>query len=893
MTIRNLEDLLHPASVVVVDAASARGTAVLRNLHAGGFKGAIRAVDPTVAEVEGVATVASLADLDEPPALTVLAGPVQAMPARIAELGAAGGRIALVVSPDEDRDQAVSQAMLEAARPYLLRIIGPGSLGLIVPSQRLDASLSPVAATEGAVALVSESASIAVALLDWAAGHAIGFSAVMMLGGRADVDLSDTLDLLAGDPRTRAILVYMETIPEPRRFLSAARAAARIKPVIALKAGSGSAQAAAAAETHTGQLSDANAVFPAALRRAGILRVQGLSELFSAAETVSRFRPMQRARVAIVTNSGGAGVLAVDRLAVAGRPLAALAEGTTAALSDIIPGSCSALNPVDLGEAASPERYEAALDLLAADPGVDVLLAMNCPTEPGLPLAVAQALAAKAERGRIGAKPLLACWMGGATARTARSALRAGGIATYEAPAAAATAVSHLTNWGRAQAALLHVPDRRSEEVLPALPDARERVDNIFAAAAASGRSRLTSAEAAQALAAYGIPMPGTRRVADAEEAREAARDMLRDGGKLAVKVLSSDLPHRSDVGGVVLDVPTAADAAAAIEGIAARMALAVPDVRIEGYELQTMVVRPGAVELLLGMATDPIFGPIIRFGAGGLAVELLHDTAVALPPLDSGLAADLVSRTKVSAQLAGYRGRPAADHASLHGALIALSHLVEDFPCLRSVDVNPLLADAEGVVALDANVEFDAGEIHGAPPNPHLVIRPYPAEWRRKIEHPEGTYELRPIRPADALLYPDFLARVTREDLRLRFMAVRTKFPEEFALRWTQLDYDREMAFVALTPEGELAGVSRLVAEPGRQSGEYSLLVRSDLQGRGLGSGLMRILIDYARSDGLERLEGIVLAENRDMQGLVRHLGFTIAPVLDDPGVVMSTLVL
>lgn len=893
MTIRNLEDLLRPTSVAVVDAAGRRGVAVLRNLHAGGFRGRIHAVDRGLAEIDGLAAVPSIAELDEPPALAVLAGPVEELPARISELGAAGGRVALVVSPEAHRDPALAQAMLDAARPHLLRIIGPGSLGLIVPSARLDASLSPVAVTEGTVALVSESASIATSLLDWAAGHAIGFSAVVTLGGRVDVNLGDWLDLLAGDPHTRAILVYMESVPEPRRFLSAARAAARLKPVIALKAGSGSPQAVTAAETHTGRLSGTDAVIAAALRRAGILRVQSLSELFSAAETVSRFRPMQRGRVGIVTNSGGAGVLAADRLAVTGSPLAVLSDETVAALSKVLPGSCSARNPVDLAEGADPERYGAALDLLAADAGVDVLLAMNCPTEPGLPLSIAEALASKVERGRVRGKPLLTCWVGGAMARAARGTLRSGGIASYEAPSAAVAAVSHLTNWGRAQAALLHVPDRRSEEALPAVAGARERVAAIFAAAAADGRRRLTSSEALEALAAYGIPMPRARTVSGPAEARRVADELLKGGGRLAVKVLSSELPHRSDVGGVVLDVASGAAASAAVEGIAARVAATSPGARIDGYELQDMVVRPGAVELILGVATDPIFGPVILFGAGGLAVELLRDTAVALPPLDSGLAADLVSRTRVSAQLAGYRGRPAADLASLNGALIALSHLVEDFPCLRSVDVNPILASADGVVALDVSVEFDPGEIDGASPNPHLAIRPYPTEWRRTIDTPEGSYELRPIRPADALLYPDFLSKVSREDMRLRFMAVRVSFPEEFALRWTQLDYDREMAFVALTPGGDLAGVSRVVAEPGGRSGEYSLLVRSDLQGRGLGSGLMRILIDYARSDGMERLEGMVLAENRDMQGLVTHLGFTIAPILDDPGVVMSTLVL
>ncbi|MFT3973966.1 MAG: bifunctional acetate--CoA ligase family protein/GNAT family N-acetyltransferase [Amaricoccus sp.] len=892
MTIRNLDDLLRPPSIAVLGAPSPRGLAILRNLRAGGYARPVVAVEPGAGDVDGIPAVASVAELGIAPGLAVLAGPLGEAPARIAELGAAGWRMALVVTPEEGPDPGLRQAMLDAARPYTLRILGPGSLGIIAPRARLDASLSPIAATEGGIALVSESGSIATALLDWAASHAIGFSAVLSLGGRVDVGLSDCLDLLAGDPHTRAILVYVESITDPRRFLSAARAAARLKPVIALKAGQ-TPQAAAAAETHTGRLSGADAVIAAALRRAGILRVHGLAELFDAAEIVSRFRPMQRGRVAIVTNSGGAGVLAVDRLVEAGSPLVQPGPATLAGLASALPGGCSPRNPVDLGDDADPGRYLAALDVLAADPGVDVLLAMSCPTGHGQPAAVAQALVGRTERGRIGGKPVLACWMGGATAREARGTLRAGGIATYEAPAAAAAAVGHLTDWGRAQASLLQVPDRRSEEVLAAAPDARAQVAALLASAAAEGRRRLTQAEAGAALAAYGIPVAGSRIVRDAAAAGAVATEMLGAGGRLAVKVLSADLPHRSDVGGVVLDVATGDEAAAAVAGIAARVARHAVGARIEGYELQPMVARPEAVELILGVATDPIFGPVILFGAGGLAVEILRDTAVALPPLDSGLAAELVGRTRVSAQLAGYRGRAPADLASLNGALIALSHLVEDFPCLRAVDVNPLLADAAGVIALDMNVEFDPAELDRRPPNLHLAIRPYPTEWRRSIERPDGVYDLRPIRPADALLYPDFLARVSREDMRLRFLAVRVHFPEEFALRWTQLDYDREMAFVALTPAGELAGVSRVVAAPDHLSGEYSLLVRSDLQGRGIGAALMRLLIDYARADGMERIEGMVLAENRAMQGLVGHLGFTFAPIPDDPGVVMSTLVL
>jgi acetyltransferase len=365
---------------------------------------------------------------------------------------------------------------------------------------------------------------------------------------------------------------------------------------------------------------------------------------------------------------------------------------------------------------------------------------------------------------------------------------------------------------------------------------------------------------------------------------------MLADGGRVVVKLLSRDIPHKSDLGGVVLGLATATAAEAAAAAIAERLRQGAPDTRLDGFVVEPMIERADAVELILGVGRDPVFGPVLLFGAGGVAVELLDDTAIALPPLDAGLAAALVARTRVGAQLAGFRNRPPADLAALQGAIVALAHLVEDFPCLRAVDVNPLIADAAGVLALDASIEIDPADQRPAP-NPDMAIRPYPGAWRRRVDRPEGSYELRPIRPVDALLYPDFWSRTSAEDIRRRFLAPRKHFSRETELRWTQLDYDREVAFVALTPAGELAGVSRVSCDPDHRSGEYSLLVRSDLQGKGLGSALMRLLIDYARADGIERLDGYVLADNRGMLALIGRLGFETALDPEDPGVVRTWL--
>jgi acetyltransferase len=894
MSIRNLHFALRPRSVAVIGASERPGSAgarLLANLQAGGFAGPIWPVNPRRRSVLGLSCVAGAADLPGPPDLAAIVTPTEALPAAVAELGAAGGRCAVVFG--ERVPAATRAAMLAAARPHLLRLIGPETLGLMIPGAGLDLSLAPHPATAGRLALVSQSGAIAATIVDWASERGVGLSHVIGLGDMADVDLGDCLDLLAGAATARAILVYVETIPAARKALSAARAAARLKPVIVLKAGRTPAAAAAAA-THAGALAGEDAVVDAALRRAGVLRVHGLAEMFAAAETVARFRPLERARLAVVTNGGGAGVLAADGLAEDGGALAALAPETAAALDAVLPAGWSGANPVDILGDAGPERYVAALEAVAADPGVDVTLTLHCPRAEADPEAVARAVAGRAEQGRIGGKPALAGWLGGATARGGRAILRAAGLASYDTPEDAAEAIGHLTDWGRAQAALLRVPDRLREAALrPSPPDARARALAIFRAVAAEGRSLLTAPEAAAALEAYGVPVVAVRVAATPVEVGDLASDMLREEAALAVKLISRDVSHKSDVGGVALDVATPQAAEEAALAMEDRLRAARPKARVDGFALQPMIRRPFAQEVIIGVGRDPVFGPVILFGAGGLAVELLGDTAIALPPLDAGLAGELVARTRMGRALAGVRGRPPADMDALNAALVALSHMTEDFAALRALDVNPLLADDAGVLALDARIEIDPDELEVAPPNPHLAIRPYPASWRRELAREEGAYAIRPILPLDVLLYPDFLARLDDEALRMRFMAPRRRFPDEMGLRLTQLDYDRDMAFVALDPEGGLAGVSRLSADPDRETAEYALVVRSDLAGRGLGTALMTTLIDYARAEGIRRLEGMVLAENRGMRGLVDKLGFVAEPMVEEPGVVMTRLAL
>ena len=499
-----------------------------------------------------------------------------------------------------------------------------------------------MSARPGGLALLSQSGAIATSLIDWTANEGIGFSRIVSLGDMADVDVGDCLDMLAGDAATRAILLYLETIPNPRKFISAARAAARVKPVIAIKSGRHE-QAAKAAATHTGALSGGDKVVDAAMNRAGILRVRDLVELFDAAETLARFRPLPRSRVGIVTNGGGAGVLAVDRLVDLSQELAELSPDTIAALDAVLPEYWSRANPVDIIGDAPPERYEAAVRAVAADPGTDAVLVMNCPTGLASSVEAARVVAAVAEKGSIDGKPVLTCWLGEETARVGREILQKTGIASFDTPADCAVAVSYLSQWSRAGKALMRVPSSRGEDV----DRDRARALAILRSVAAEGRAMLTEPEAKAVLAAYRIPVPETEVVRSAAAAASAAKRLLETSPSLVLKVLSKTISHKSDVGGVVLGLETPETVRRAVAAMKKRLDAASVADQIEGYVLQPMVVRRHAHELILGISQDPIFGPVVLFGAGGTAVEILDDTSIGLPPLDDVLAGDLIDQTQ------------------------------------------------------------------------------------------------------------------------------------------------------------------------------------------------------------------------------------------------------
>lgn len=871
MSIRNLEYLFQPRCVAIIGASQrphSVGATVLANLLQGGFGGAIMPVNPKYRTLAGQAVVARVCELPQVPDLAVICTPPATVPGLVAELGALGCRAVVVISAG--LDAALKQAMLAAARRHMVRILGPNCVGLLVPGIGLNASFAHLPALPGKLAFVSQSGAMVTGVLDWARSRGIGFSRFISMGDSCDVDFGDVLDYLAGDADTEAILLYMEDVRAARKFMSAARAAARSKPVLVVKSGR-FAEGARAANSHTGALAGADAVYDAAFRRAGMLRVLTTEELFAAVETLAGGRPLAGERMAILTNGGGPGVLATDALVEAGGTLATLAPHTMRLLEEVLPATWSRGNPVDIIGDAPGTRYSQALQALLQDEGVDAVLVLHAPTAIVPPLEAAQAVA---EVARGATRNVLACWLGGEGMAPSRRVLAQARIASYATPEEAVGGFMQMVHYRRAQQALMQVPGASSGEERCET----ERARAVIAAALGRGASLLSEAEAKEVLACYGVPVVATAVAADAEAAVQQAERL---GFPVALKILSPDINHKSDVGGVVLDLASVAAVRAAAQAMRERLQALLPLARLQGFTVQAMARRPGAHELIVGASTDPVFGPVILFGQGGVAVETVADRALALPPLNMALARDLVGRTRVARLLAGYRGRPAADLDAVSQVLLRISALLADLPEVQELDINPLLADAHGVLALDARMSVAPAASAGTG---RFAIRPYPQELEQVVAWEGGPLLLRPIRPEDAPQHQAFCAALTPEDIRFRLFEYMQSLPPAQLARWTQIDYEREMAFIAtrMGPHGpETLGVARASADPDNVCAEFAVIVRSDLKGRGLGALLMEKLLTYCRARGLREVAADALPENSRMLQLAHKLGFEVAQPL------------
>jgi acetyltransferase len=879
MTVRNLEFLFHPASVALIGASDREGSVgkvLLRNLRQGGFMGPIWPVNPRHALIEGEQAWPDVAALPQAPDLALICTPPPTVPGLIADLGARGTRAAIVITAGLKQAQAqggtLEQAMLDAARPHLLRILGPNCIGALVPAIGLNASFAPGNARAGKLAFITQSGALATAMLDWANERGIGFSHFVSLGDSADVDFGDMLDHLGSDPGTRAILMYCESVKHARKFMSAARAAARNKPVIVVKAGR-APEGAKAAASHTGALAGSDTVFDSAARRAGMLRVETLEALFDAAETLAHAQPWRGPRLALLTNGGGAGVLAADALALGGGQLAALSPATLERLSACLPATWSHGNPVDIIGDAPVRRYTDALSILFAADEVDGVLLMHAPTAIVPSGDIASACLALPL-----SKPLLTNWLGGAVVAQARAASAAAGRPSFSTPERAVAAWLQLAEHAHNQEALRQIPSAVIEDFKPDLALAQ----SLQTQALAAGQEWLEPQLAHALLLAYGIATLLTRLARDVDDACAQAEAI---GYPVALKIHSPQAIHKSDVGGVALGLADASAVRKAALAMHERLQQLRPQAQLLGYTVQAMAQRPGAHELIVGIASDAVFGPVLLCGAGGVTVELHKEHAVALPPLNEALARDLLERSGVAPLLAGYRGRPAADTAALLGTLRKVAQMACDLPWLAELDINPLLVDAQGVLALDARVRLRAvapGEAS------RLAILPYPAALQEQVQLDGVDLLLRPIRPEDGERLAAFYSAASPGDMRLRFFMARREVPRSELARNTQIDYDREMSLVALAPQAKgdalMVAEARALCDPDNRRAEFAIQVATDWQGRGLGRLLLDKLLRHLRERGTGTVFGQCLTENQGMAALAREAGFEVSSG-DEPG--------
>lgn len=883
MSTRHLDAFLAPESVALIGASRRQGSvgAVTReNLK--DFPGRTFWVNHHMESHPEAGIYSEVSQLPEAPELAVIAVPAAGVPQVVADLGKLGTRATVVLSSGFGEasagaaGKALVKRVLQAASETGMRILGPNCIGMLAPHCNLNASFAQRLPPSGRIAFLSQSGAVLTTLIDWATARDIGFSALVSMGEMADVDVADWLDYLAMDARTGAILLYLESVTNARKFMSAARQAARLKPVIVLKSGRAPASARAAA-SHSGALAGADGVFDAALRRAGALRVPTLMQMLEAAETLAYAQSLRGDTLALLTNGGGIGVLAADQLVAAGGHVAKLEASTHEALDAVLPPAWSHDNPVDIIGDADAERYRDALKILLKAPEIDAVAAMCCPTGLVDATTVAQGVADELEE-HPGHKPVLASWLGPVAAGAARVPFAKARIPNFDTPEALTRGFMHFVG-RRRQLDFLN-------RTVPAFPlrgkNDRAEVRRIIEKRLADGAAWLDEADAKRLLALTGINVNETHRAATAGEAERAARGMR---PPFAVKILSPDLLHKSDVGGVALNVETAEEVGRVAGRMIERLHERYPEARLSGVSVQPMVRRADARELIAGLTLDPIFGPVIVFGAGGVAVEAMDDTALALPPLDINLARDLIERTRIFKVLAGGGGRlPPVDLEALQALLIRLSELVCEFPEIADLDLNPILASPEGVTVLDARIRLERARGSAID---RLAIVPYPRELEQNFDLPDGRHcILRPIRAEDELPMRRAYRQLSPEHRYMRLFQTLAELPHELAARATQIDYDREMAFVIAEDkppgEAELFGGVRLISDANREHAEYAITVVDSIAGQGLGRRLMKLIIDYARRIGVHEISGDVLHSNTPMLGLCRELGFSLCPAED-----------
>lgn len=879
-----LDAIFEPRSIVLVGASDrpgSLGTVVLENLRKDGYAGEVHLVNPHHASV---GNQRAYPNVKEVPAgnidLAIVMTPAATVPAIIGDCGARGIRGAIVMSAGfreaGAKGRALENQVVRQARKHGLRFIGPNCLGVIRTRSRLNATFGEASALPGRVAVISQSGALCTAILDWAQERQVGFSTLVSTGIGADVDFGEILDYLARDPGTDSILLYIEGIHDARRFMSALRAAARAKPVVVMKAGR-HAEGSRAAASHTGALVGSDDVFDAALRRAGVLRVQDFADFFSAAATLSTGVRTRGDRLAIVTNAGGPGVMAADHVVDCQLELAQLQEDTLAALNDALPDSWSKANPLDVLGDADAERYAAAILACLNDDNVDALLVILTPQALTDPLTVAQQLVETAAGQR---KPVFVCWMGGTAVASSRELFNDRNIPSHSTPEAAVNAFAGVAAYAANQAQLLQVPEPASSQAIADLDGAHQ----IIGAVIADGREWLDPVESKAVLAACNLPIIRSLPAHSAGEAVLVAEEL---GFPVAMKILSHDITHKTDVGGVRLGLGSAREVRQAYQQMFEQVTGSKPEARLDGVAIEPMHMDRHGRELMIGVLHDEVFGPVISFGLGGTMVEVIRDRAVALPPLNRFLARNLINQTRAREVMAELRGSPAVDVRALEDLLLRVSGIVGELPGVAEMDLNPVIAGPAGIVIVDARIRAQKTSA-AAQPYAHMAIHPYPSALVRDVALADGTaVTVRPIRPEDAIIEREFVNGLSEESRYLRFMYALQEITPAMLSRFTQIDYDREMAFIAVdnsTGKEVQVGVARFITLPDEVTCEFAVVVGDAWRGRGIARVLMGDLITAARDAGLRRMSGMTLAGNRRMLELARSLGFDIEPDPEDP---------
>jgi len=879
--LEQLDRMFRPKTIAVIGASGKKGSvghSLLANLIGNDFQGVVYPVNLKRESILGVKTYASIKDIPDRVDLAIIATPARAVPGVVEDCGEAGVSCLVIISAGFQEAGADGERMcseiLTTAKSYGMRILGPNCLGFINPSHHLNASFASKNALPGKIAFISQSGALCTAILDWSVHNNVGFSYFVSIGSQVDVGFHDLIDYFGQDRDTKSILIYMESLTNARKFLSAARAFARTKPIIILKAGKSNA-GAQAAKSHTGSLAGDDAVYDAAFKRAGIIRVNTIEELFYSAQTLSmQPRPFGK-RLAIITNAGGPGVIATDALIAEGGEIASLGGDTIQALNGFLPSAWSKGNPIDILGDADHERYRKAAEIVLKDPNVDGVLTILTPQSMTHPDLVAQELV-KIDRN---SKTFLSSWMGADDVEKGRHILLEGRIPDFPEPEKAVRTFMTMYNYSKNLVSLYETPATIPHAFTPKTDENKTLIRNI----ALTGRYTLTEAEAKKVLDNYGIPVTDSGIAHSGDEAVDLGRKL---GFPIVMKVLSPDILHKTDVGGVKVGIETEQEARQAYQAIIDSCKSKMPQANIHGIFVEKMVRKK--YEILIGCKKDRLFGPAIVFGMGGVAVEVFRDTKVGLPPLNMALAQRIIEDTKVYRLLEGYRGMEGVDIKSIQFLLYKFAYLVMDFPEIQEIDINPFGVDKEGGVVLDAKIILDP-EACGKEQKPysHLVISPYPKEYITKFNLKNGLeVTLRPIRPEDEPMEAEMFKLFSSETQRYRFFTLIKDITHELLVRYTQIDYDREIAIIAEVNDNgqkKMAGVVRIISDPYNDSGEFAIVVADPWQHQGLGNRFTDFILEIGKKQGMKKVFAVFLKDNIAMHNMFRKRKFTITQKDED----------